>query len=204
MQIQYGVTIAFSFTHFPSILKVFRAITLNESHFLWNSGIVVNTLQHTQTHTHTDDCIKIFQSHTRQLTQPIINSHRNSKHNVDENKYNLQTNIPYRRSSFTFTQIRLSGQICNMLFKRCMFAHANTQSSKNILPIECFYLLAFCTNPIDDDSWCKSLSTQHDQIMPPEHESIGLPPAKTHEMLRPHSNRRPLYLHVCGITAKKL
>lgn len=63
-----------------------------------------------------------------------------------------------------------------------------------------WYLLAFCTKPSDDDSWCKSLSTQHDQIMPPEHESTGFPPANTHDMLKPHSKRLPLYLHVCGIT----
>lgn len=63
-------------------------------------------------------------------------------------------------------------------------------------------LLAFCTRPDDAESWCRSLSTQHDHIMPPEHESIGLPPAKTHDILKPHSNRCPLYLHVCGITEK--
>lgn len=61
-------------------------------------------------------------------------------------------------------------------------------------------LLAFWTNPIEVDSWCKSLSTQQDQIIPPEHESTGLPPANTHDILKPHSNRLPLYLHVCGIT----
>lgn len=65
------------------------------------------------------------------------------------------------------------------------------------------YSLAFWTSPRDVDSWCRSLSTQHDQIIPPEHESIGFPPAKTHDILSPHSKRRPLYLHVCGITAKK-
>lgn len=63
------------------------------------------------------------------------------------------------------------------------------------------YLLAFWTSPSADGSWCKSLSTQHDHIIPPEHESIGFPPANTQDILKPHSNRRPLYLHVCGITA---
>lgn len=66
--------------------------------------------------------------------------------------------------------------------------------------LKSLYLLAFCTNPSDDDSWCRSLSTQHDHIIPPEHESTGFPPAKTHDMLNPHSKRLPLYLHVCGIT----
>lgn len=48
----------------------------------------------------------------------------------------------------------------------------------------------------------RSLSTQHDQIMPPEQRSSGLPPPKTHEMDRPHSNLWPRKRHDCGITAK--
>lgn len=68
----------------------------------------------------------------------------------------------------------------------------------------CIYLLALLTAPSAElDSWCISRSTQHDQIMPPEHRSSGFPPPSTHDMLRPHSKRRPLNLHVCGITAEK-
>lgn len=66
--------------------------------------------------------------------------------------------------------------------------------------LEAKYLLAFCTRPTLVCSCCISLSTQHDQIMPPEHKSMGLPPASTHDMLRPHSKRTPLNLHVWGIT----
>lgn len=47
---------------------------------------------------------------------------------------------------------------------------------------------------------CGSLSTQQDQIMPPEHKSRGRPPFITQLMLKPHSYFTPLYLQDWGIT----
>lgn len=52
------------------------------------------------------------------------------------------------------------------------------------------------------DAGCTSSSTQHDQIIPPEHRSMGFPPPRMQEMDKPHSNFFPLNLHVCGITAE--
>lgn len=108
---------------------------------------------------------------------------------------------PTNRSTFHWAHIGFSQ--CSMTVKSSNFSmnliiHSRLRKTKKKL--KSLYLLAFCTNPCDDDSWCRSLSTQHDQIIPPEHESTGFPPAKTHDILNPHSNRLPLYLHVCGIT----
>lgn len=110
------------------------------------------------------------------------------------------------RGSWNILSSEMANDMTDVWFSlRSLVAHITrstaTSDGEIYLDLE-VDLLAFCTIPIAVESWCKSLSTQHDHIMPPEHESIGLPPASTHDILRPHSNRRPLYLHVCGITAK--
>lgn len=65
------------------------------------------------------------------------------------------------------------------------------------------YSLALCNAPTVDSSAFSSLSIQHDQIIPPEHKSIGLPPFSTQDIERPHSNLYPWYRQLWGITERR-
>uniref|UniRef100_A0A1A9UK26 Uncharacterized protein n=1 Tax=Glossina austeni TaxID=7395 RepID=A0A1A9UK26_GLOAU len=82
------------------------------------------------------------------------------------------------------------------------FDENNTLTSKCLL-IKCLLVLLTCP-AFELISSLNSLSTQHDHIMPPEHKSTGLPPLKTQDIERPHSNFLPRYLQRgCGQAAYK-
>lgn len=70
--------------------------------------------------------------------------------------------------------------ICKLNWTLTFYAQSNRMKVKLFL----LYLLAFCKAPsVGFDSWCTSLSTQHDHIIPPEQRSNGFPPARTRKCI---------------------
>uniref|UniRef100_A0A1B0BNG5 MD-2-related lipid-recognition domain-containing protein n=1 Tax=Glossina palpalis gambiensis TaxID=67801 RepID=A0A1B0BNG5_9MUSC len=108
----------------------------------------------------------------------------------------FEEGITYRHKPFVLkaeanAMVPMEGRY-KVIFTLRAFDENDTPKSKCLL-IKC--LLVLLTWPAFVlISSLNSLSTQHDHIMPPEHKSTGLPPLKTQDIERPHSNFLPRYL----------
>lgn len=166
---------------------------------MWNVGTLINVGMTYIGNTLLCECFEFTEQHWNDGWPKIVLNHYLFICDIK------QVLSLYKKNSSRLQLARYS-QCFLMLSDLSVCLRMQIRDCYKILSISIFrdiiHSLAFCTNPTDVDSWWRSLSTQHDQIIPPEQESIGLPPANTHEMLSPHSNLRPLYLHVCGITAE--
>lgn len=114
----------------------------------------------------------------------------------------LLRNEKHFRSTVANLQIVATAALTNLLNLNNIIERWSENEKKYVL-CKWGFLLAFLMAPwLGSAAGCTSSSTQHDQIIPPEHKSMGLPPPRMHDMERPHSNFLPLNLHVCGITRK--